>query len=64
MKNEEPTYYSNSSDVKRSQFASGSIVRGHVEDSVVSRNVDLQEGSSVTHSVVFPRVEIGKKCNC
>ena len=60
VKNEEPTYYSNSSDVKRSQFASGSIVRGHVEDSVVSRNVDLQEGSSVTHSVVFPRVEIGK----
>lgn len=60
VKNEEPTYYSNSSDVKRSQFASGSIVRGHVEDSVVSRNVGLQEGSSVTHSVVFPRVEIGK----
>ena len=28
VKNEEPTYYSDSSEVKLSQFASGSIVRG------------------------------------
>ena len=41
VKNEEPTYYAASSEVKVSQFASGSIVRGKVEHSVVSRNVDL-----------------------
>ena len=33
--------------LKVSQFASGSIVRGKVEHSVISRNVDLAEGSSV-----------------
>ena len=48
VKNEEPTYYAASSDVKVSQFASGSLVRGKVDHSVVSRNVDLAEGSTVT----------------
>ena len=43
-----------------SQFASGSIVRGKVDHSVVSRNVDLAEGSTVNHAVIFPRVEVGK----
>ena len=60
VKNEEPTYYAASSEVKVSQFASGSIVRGKVEHSVVSRNVDLAEGSSVSYSVLFPRVIVGK----
>ena len=60
VKNEEPTYYAASSEVKVSQFASGSIVRGKVEHSVVSRNVDLAEGSSVSYSVLFPRVTVGK----
>ena len=60
VKNEEPTYYAASSDVKVSQFASGSIVRGKVDHSVVSRNVDLSEGSTVNHAVIFPRVEVGK----
>ena len=60
VKNEEPTYYAASSEVKVSQFASGSIVRGKVEHSVVSRNVDLAEGSNVSYSVLFPRVTVGK----
>ena len=60
VKNEEPTYYSDSSEVKLSQFASGSIVRGKVENSVISRNVDLSEGSSVSHSILFPRVKVAK----
>ena len=60
VKNEEPTYYAASSDVKVSQFASGSLVRGKVDHSVVSRNVDLSEGSTVNHAVIFPRVEVGK----
>ena len=43
-----------------SQFASGSIVRGKVEHSVISRNVDVAEGSIVSHSVLFPRVKVAK----
>ncbi|MBP2622618.1 glucose-1-phosphate adenylyltransferase subunit GlgD [Streptococcus oricebi] len=60
VKNEEPTYYAPSSKVSRSQFASGSLVRGEVEGSVVSRNTNIAEGSKIKHSVLFPRVNIGK----
>jgi len=27
---------------------------------VISRNVDLSEGSSVSHSILFPRVKVAK----
>ena len=47
VKNEEPTYYSKTSHIKTSQFASGGIVEGTVERSVVSRRVRLHEGSEV-----------------
>lgn len=60
VKNEEPTYYAETSLVKRSQFASGSIVRGQVENSVISRNTQIEEGSKVLNSVIFPRVRVGK----
>ena len=60
VKNEEPTYYSPSSKVNRSQFASGSIVEGQVQNSVVSRNTKIAEGSSVKDSLLFPRVKVGK----
>ena len=60
VKNEEPTYYAESSKVSRSQFASGSIVEGEVIDSVISRNTKIKTGSSVKHSVLFPRVKVGE----
>ena len=58
VKNEEPTYYSKTSNIKSSQFASGSIVEGTVERSVVSRRVHLHEGSEVRSSLLFPGVVI------
>ena len=58
VKNEEPTYYSKTSNIKASQFASGSIVEGTVERSVVSRRVHLHEGSEVRSSLLFPGVVI------
>ncbi|MEW4353358.1 glucose-1-phosphate adenylyltransferase subunit GlgD [Streptococcus pneumoniae] len=60
VKNEEPTYYAVGSDVAMSQFASGSIVEGKVEYSVVSRNTHLKEGSHIKHSILFPRVKVGE----
>ena len=45
VKNEEPTYYAESSKVSRSQFA---------------RNTKIKTGSSVKHSVLFPRVKVGE----
>ncbi len=58
VKNEEPTYYSKTSHIKTSQFASGSIVEGTVERSVVSRRVRLHQGSEVRSSLLFPGVVI------
>ena len=56
VKNEEPTYYSNSSDVKRSQFASGSIVRGHVEDSTVDYAI-IDKGVTIADGVTIRGTE-------
>lgn len=63
VKNEEPTYYAENSLVKRSQFASGSIVRGHVENSVISRNTEIEEGATVLNSILFPRVHISQNAS-
>ena len=58
VKNEEPTYYAKTSNIKTSQFASGSIVEGRVENSVVSRRVYLHQGAEVRSSILFPGVVV------
>ena len=60
VKNEEPTYYANTSKVSNSQFASGSIIEGEVVQSVLSRNIYIHKDSVVKNSVLFPRVVIGQ----
>ncbi|MEX2804337.1 glucose-1-phosphate adenylyltransferase subunit GlgD [Streptococcus sp. H31] len=60
VKNEESTYYAADSVVKNAQFASGSIVKGDVEHSIVSRNCYLAENSKIVNSILFPKVKIGQ----
>jgi len=60
VKNEEPTYYANTSKVRSSQFASGSIIEGEVVQSVLSRNIYVHKDSVVKDSILFPRVVIGQ----
>ena len=60
VKNEEPTYYANTSKVSTSQFASGSIIEGEVVQSVLSRNIYVHKDSVVKDSILFPRVVIGE----
>jgi len=60
VKNEEPTYYAPGSKVNTSQFASGSIIEGEVDKSVISRNVRINKDSLVKESLIFPRVVVGK----
>lgn len=60
VKNEEPTYYANTSKVSTSQFASGSIIEGQVANSVLSRNIHVHKDSLVKDSLLFPRVVIGE----
>ncbi|MGT2865692.1 glucose-1-phosphate adenylyltransferase subunit GlgD [Streptococcus fryi] len=58
VKNEESTYFDEKSVVNNSQFASGSIITGTVEHSIVSRSCHVKEGAKVSHSVIFPKVTI------
>ncbi|MGT2802775.1 glucose-1-phosphate adenylyltransferase subunit GlgD [Streptococcus henryi] len=60
VKNEESTYFDNASTVKNSQFASGSIIKGNVDHSIISRNCRIAENSSVINSVIFPKAIIGE----
>lgn len=59
VKNEESTYFDEQSTVSNSQFASGSIIKGNVNRSIISRSCRVEEGATVAHSVVFPKVKIG-----
>lgn len=54
LKNEVPTYYSETSVVNNSQFATGCIIEGNVEDSIISRGSDIAEGAKVSGSLIFP----------
>lgn len=60
VKNEEATYFAEESNIKNSQFASGSIIKGDVEYSIVSRNCHVETNSRVIGSILFPKVTIGE----
>ncbi|MDN6639650.1 MAG: glucose-1-phosphate adenylyltransferase subunit GlgD [Tetragenococcus sp.] len=54
MKNEVPTYYSETSIVNNSQFATGCMIKGRVERSLLGRGITLEEGAEVFDSLLFP----------
>lgn len=58
MKDEVPTYYTETSNVKSSQFATGCIIEGNVENSLVSRGTIIKEQATVQDSLVFASCEI------
>lgn len=58
VKNEEATYYDQESEVNNSQFASGSVICGKVDHSIVSRSCHISKGSRVDHAIIFPKVTI------
>lgn len=59
VKNEEATYFSATSKIYNSQFASGSVIEGRVENSIVSRRCQLEKDATVSDSIIFPNVKIG-----
>ncbi|WP_018143534.1 glucose-1-phosphate adenylyltransferase subunit GlgD [Alloscardovia criceti] len=60
VKNEEATYFSNDCETHDSQFASGSIIKGKVNRSIISRNCYVDEHASVCHTIAFSKVKIGE----
>ena len=57
--NTPPTFYGKKCDVKNSFIANGSQVRGKVENSIISRDVVIDEGAVVKNSIIFTKSEVG-----
>ncbi|MGF7184485.1 glucose-1-phosphate adenylyltransferase [Desulfitispora alkaliphila] len=57
-KDEAPTKYTQGASVNNSIIASGCIIKGHVENSILFRGVVVEEGAKVVDSIVFPKVTI------
>ena len=55
-----PTLYRENSDVSNSVISSGCIIKGTVENSVVARNVVIEEGAVVRNSIIMQRCKVGK----
>lgn len=58
VKNEPPTKYKTSGLVKNSLVASGCIIEGRVENSILFRKVRVGRGAYIKDSIVLPKSEI------
>lgn len=58
VKNEESTYFDDKSHVTNSQFASGSVIEGTVDHSIISRSCHIAKDASIKRSIIFPKVKI------
>lgn len=59
-KNEVATYFTEDSEVRRSQFATGCVIKGKVEDSLISRRTVVENGAEVIGSVLMGSVNVGE----
>ncbi len=59
-KDSPPAHYVGDSEVAHSIVADGSVIRGKVNNSVVFRNVRVEEGAELDGCVVLPNVVVGK----
>ncbi|MGY3748892.1 glucose-1-phosphate adenylyltransferase subunit GlgD [Vagococcus acidifermentans] len=60
LKNEVPTYYDTSSQVTNSHFATGCLIKGTVENSLLSRQTVVEEGAEVLDTITMANAYIGK----
>lgn len=58
--NTPPALYGANAQVKNSFVANGSIIKGKVENSIISRDVIVEEGAEVKNCIIFTRSYIGK----
>lgn len=59
VKNEAPTYYSDTSDVRDSLVANGCVIKGEVNHSVIFRNVTVEKNATVDSSLVMQGSYVG-----
>lgn len=60
IKNEAPTYYSKTAKVKGSLFATGCMIEGTVDHSLIFRKVKVAEDAVVKNSIIMQGSKIGK----
>lgn len=58
LKNEVATYYAPTSVVTNSQFATGCVIEGAVENSLVSRSTLVQERATISDSIIMASVKV------
>lgn len=60
LKNEVPTYYAECSKVKNSQCATGCVIEGIIENSLISRRSVVKKEAKVNHSIIMANANIGE----
>lgn len=58
--NTPPSLYGKKSKVKNCFIANGSIIKGKVENSIISRDVVVEEGAEIKNCIIFTNTYIGK----
>ena len=61
--NTPPSLYGAKAEVKNCFIANGSVIKGKVENCIISRGVRIGEGSVVKNSILFYKTEVGDKVN-
>lgn len=60
VKDEIPTKYGSTGNVRNSLLADGCYIKGSVSDSVLFRGVDVGEGARISNSILMQGAKIGK----
>ncbi|HAL18227.1 MAG TPA: glucose-1-phosphate adenylyltransferase subunit GlgD, partial [Spirochaetaceae bacterium] len=60
VQDEVPCLYIGNAKVKNSIVASGCVIRGEVENSIIFRSVRIAEGSVVRNSIIMQHADIGR----
>lgn len=56
--NTPPAIYGENAEVKNSVVSNGCIIKGKVENSIISRNVVIEEGAEVKNSIIFTKTHV------
>ena len=62
VKDEPPTRYLKGAEVKNSMVANGCLIRGKVENSIVSRGVKIGKGAVLKNCIIMQKCQIGENC--
>jgi glucose-1-phosphate adenylyltransferase len=62
VKDEPPTRYMKGSSVQNSMVANGCLISGKIENSIISREVNIGKNSTVENCIIMQKSDIGENC--